>query len=250
MRREGTQKNSDPICSECKFPTPANDCFPAAIIQTVIAALMVLHQNGGDRHATCVLRPDRALWRGSELDCRFVGRRLMTPDETSLSQLMIMAQRGDKEAYSALLRECQHWMKAYLGRRISRHDLDDLVQETLLALHQKLATYDSSRAFMPWLAAIARYRWAGHLRQVYRARAQSGETDVVAQNDEPAMMARISLDSLFAQLPEAQARAIELVKIDGLSIAEAACASGQSEALVKVNIHRGLKKLSAMIERA
>jgi len=174
----------------------------------------------------------------------------VTPDEASLAQLMIMAQHGDKEAYSALLHECQRWMKSYLGRRISRHDLDDLVQETLLALHQKLATYDSSRAFVPWLAAIARYRWAGHLRQVYRARKQASTTETTAYNHEPAMMARISLDSLFAQLPEPQARAIELVKIEGLSIAEAACASGQSEALIKVNIHRGLKKLSAMIERA
>ncbi|GEO01183.1 DNA-directed RNA polymerase sigma-70 factor [Novosphingobium sediminis] len=174
----------------------------------------------------------------------------MTPDETSLAQLAIMAQRGDKEAYAALLHECQRWMKSYLGRRIARHDLDDLVQETLFALHQKLATYDSTRAFVPWLAAIARYRWAGHLRQVYRARKHSGGTDVISHNDESAMMARISLNSLFAQLPAPQAQAIELVKIEGLSIAEAACASGQSEALVKINIHRGLKKLSAMIERA
>ncbi len=171
------------------------------------------------------------------------------PDEASLAQLTVMAQRGDKEAYAALLQECQRWMRSYLGRRIPRHDLDDLVQETLLALHQKLATYDPTRAFVPWLAAITRYRWAGHLRRVYRGRREGEAARTNAWTDEPAMTARISLDSLFARLPEPQARAIELVKIEGLSIAEAACASGQSESLVKINIHRGLKKLTAMIER-
>ena len=64
------------------------------------------------------------------------------------------------------------------------------------------------------------------------------------------MTARITLERLFGVLPGAQARAIALVKIEGLSIAEASAATGQSESLVKVNIHRGLKKLAHMIEKA
>jgi uncharacterized protein (UPF0276 family) len=63
-------------------------------------------------------------------------------------------------------------------------------------------------------------------------------------------LAFAGLERLFAQLPPAQAQAIELVKIEGLSVAEASRACGQSESLVKVNIHRGLKKLTAMIEKA
>ena len=93
----------------------------------------------------------------------------MRPDEASLAQLMAMAQRGDKQAYGVLLTECQRWLRSYLGRRIAPNHLDDLVQDTLMALHQKLATYDPARAFLPWLAAIARYRWVDHLRRVYRA---------------------------------------------------------------------------------
>lgn len=54
----------------------------------------------------------------------------------------------------------------------------------------------------------------------------------------------------FAQLPDAQVKAIELVKIEGLSVSEASRACGQSESLIKINIHRGLKKLTAMIEKA
>jgi DNA-directed RNA polymerase specialized sigma subunit, sigma24 homolog len=64
------------------------------------------------------------------------------------------------------------------------------------------------------------------------------------------VIARVSLDRLFAHLPVKQAEAIELVKIEGLSIEEASARSGQSASLVKVNIHRGLKKLAALVEKA
>lgn len=174
----------------------------------------------------------------------------MRPDEASLAQLMAMAQRGDKQAYGVLLTECQRWLRSYLGRRIAPNHLDDLVQDTLMALHHKLATYDPARAFLPWLAAIARYRWVDHLRRVYRADEVELDDHLAGESEEPAIAARISLERLFAQLPDGQAQAIELVKIEGLSIAEAARACGQSESLIKVNIHRGLKKLSAMIEKA
>lgn len=174
----------------------------------------------------------------------------MRPEEASLARLMAMAQRGDKQAYGVLLTECQRWLRSYLGRRIAPNHLDDLVQDTLLALHQKLATYDPTRPFLPWLAAIARYRWVDHLRRVYRTDEIELDDHLAGECEEPAIAARISLERLFAQLPDGQAQAIELVKIGGLSIAEASRACGQSETLIKVNIHRGLKKLSAMIEKA
>ena len=60
------------------------------------------------------------------------------------------------------------WLSRYYARRIAPGQLDDLVQETLLAVHQKLGTYEPSRPFLPWLAAIARYRWIDALRQAYR----------------------------------------------------------------------------------
>ncbi len=60
----------------------------------------------------------------------------------------------------------------------------------------------------------------------------------------------MSLERLFVQIPDKQAEVIEMVKIEGLSIREAANRSGQSESAVKVNIHRGLKKLSALVEKA
>jgi RNA polymerase sigma factor (sigma-70 family) len=174
----------------------------------------------------------------------------MRADEATLARLMVMSQQGDKQAYASLLDACQRWLRGYYSRRIAPAQLDDLVQETLIALHTKRASWDSARPFLPWLAAIARYRWVDHLRRLYRADETALDMDVAGIDEEPAIAARITLERLFGILPDAQARAIALVKIEGLSIAEASEATGQSESLVKVNIHRGLKKLAHMIEKA
>ena len=174
----------------------------------------------------------------------------MTADETTLTRLAGLAQTGDKQAYAALLGAARLWLLRYYRRRTTPCQLDDLVQETLLAVHRKLASYEPTRPFTPWLAAIARYRYVDHLRLIYRrAEDELGADHVDSHSDEPAITARISLERLFEALPDAQQRAIELVKIEGLSISEASQTTGQSESLVKVNIHRGLKRLSAMIER-
>lgn len=175
----------------------------------------------------------------------------MIADEQTLSRLMAAAQKGDRRAYATLLEESMRWLKRYLSRRVAPAQLDDLVQEVLLSLHRKMASYDPARPFLPWLAVIARYRWVDHLRQVYRSDEVSVEGhDIGVAPEQEVVAAKISLERLFEHLPEGQVRAIELVKIEGQSISDAARLCGQSESLVKVNIHRGLKKLAAMVENA
>jgi RNA polymerase sigma-70 factor (ECF subfamily) len=174
----------------------------------------------------------------------------MTVDDATLSRLAALAQCGDRQAYAAMLTACRSWLLRYYRRKVAPEAIDDLVQETLLSVHRKLASYDPARPLIPWLAAIARYRFVDHLRTAYRTAAE-GELDgdvPVGENDQ-ALIARLSLDRLFEALPDAQQRAIELVKIEGLSISEASVTTGQSESLVKVNIHRGLRRLAALIER-
>ena len=175
----------------------------------------------------------------------------MIADEATMAGMMAAAQQGDANMYRALLGEVQLWLERYYRKRVPPAQLDDLVQEVMMAVHAKRATWDSSRAFYPWLAAIARYRWVDHLRKVYRsADDELGDHDAAEDSEEEAVMARMSLERLFVHLPDKQAEVIELVKIEGLSIAEASARTGQSESLVKVNIHRGLKKLSALVEEA
>jgi RNA polymerase sigma-70 factor (ECF subfamily) len=175
----------------------------------------------------------------------------MIADETTLARLMAAAQRGDRQSYSVLLDGSSRWLSRYFSRKVPAEQIEDLVQDVLLAVHQKRATYDATRPFLPWLAAIARYRWLDHLRKVYRRELQpiSG-AEPIDEGDEEAVMARLSLEGLFSRLTPAQARAIELVKIEGRSIREASERCGQSEPLVKVNIHRGLRKLAAIIEES
>lgn len=174
----------------------------------------------------------------------------MIADEASMAAMMRRMQAGERAAVSAVLHSCDDWLRRYFRRKIAPDRLDDLVQETLISLHQKRASYDPSRPFYPWLAAIARYRWVDQLRRLYRADECELDTDFAGHDEEPAISARISIDRLLGILPDAQARAIELVKIEGLSIAEASQATGQTESLIKVNIHRGLKKLAHMVEKA
>jgi RNA polymerase sigma-70 factor (ECF subfamily) len=172
-------------------------------------------------------------------------------EEATLARLMAAAQQGDKSAYNVLLSEAGMWLERYFRRRVPPHQLDDLVQDVLLAVHHKRATFDTARPFLPWLAAIARYRWVDHLRKVYKHESELlDDNDASVDSEEDAVEARVSLERLFVHLPEAQAEAIELVKIEGLSVHEASQKTGQSESLVKVNIHRGLKKLSALVEKA
>jgi len=173
----------------------------------------------------------------------------MRADDATLARLMGLSQQGDKQAYGLLLEEARSWLKGYFRRRVAPDQLEDLVQETLISLHRKLSSFDPQRPFLPWLAAIARYRWVDHLRKLPKVEEAGTDADYAIDSDEPAVTAKLSLERLFAKLPNAQAHVIELVKVKGFSIAEASQESGQSESLVKVNIHRGIRKLAAMIEK-
>lgn len=169
--------------------------------------------------------------------------------------MMVAAQAGDRTAYRQLLDQLRDWLTRYYRRRLPADSLDDAVQDALVAIHSKRHTYDSGRPFGPWLAAIARYKWIDRLRTM-RAR----PTEMLPEGDHAVPDALVTADAgsavlsanvlagLLAMLRPAQADAIRLVKLDGLSIEEAAAASGQSPALVKVNIHRGLAKLMRLVE--
>jgi RNA polymerase sigma factor (sigma-70 family) len=172
----------------------------------------------------------------------------MIAREETLRDLMRLSQAGDRQAYAVLLEQTGKWLARYFAQKIAADAVDDLVQDTLISLHKKRASYDPSRPFLPWLAAIARYRWIDRLRQGYRHASEQPDDRHGVDSHEDVVTARISIERLLHQLPEAQAVAIRLVKIEGLSIAEATRLCGQSESLVKVNIHRGLKRLAALIE--
>ena len=168
------------------------------------------------------------------------------PDEWG--KLMAAAQAGNGGAYRRLLGELRAWLAGFYARRLPSAQVDDAVQDALIAIHEKRHTYDPARPFKPWLAAVARYKWIDRLRSMARHLGDELPEDLAVPDHEHAVTSAVVLGELMASLKPAQQVAIRLVKIEGFSVEEAAARTGQSASLIKVNIHRGLAKLAAILQ--
>jgi RNA polymerase sigma factor (sigma-70 family) len=162
-------------------------------------------------------------------------------------RLMAKAQTGDSQAYEQLLRELDAWLRRYYAYRLPFAAAEDARQDTLLAIHVKRHTYERSRPFGPWVVAIARYKWIDHIRAAARYSSAELDEDIPVEDHGGAALGFVALDGLLGRLKPAQESVIRLVKLQGLSIENASGATGQSAALVKTNIHRGLKRLAALV---
>ena len=171
----------------------------------------------------------------------------MTDD--AWGERMAAAQSGNAAIYHRLLLDVSTWLRQYYVRRLPPSMVQDAIQETLLAIHEKRHTYDPSRPFGPWLAAIARYKWIDRIRTMKATTTEPLPADMPVAGHEQAVTDAQSLETLLAQLKPAQSSVIRLVKLEGLSIQEAAARTGQSISLVKVNIHRGLNRLTSLVQR-
>ena len=163
---------------------------------------------------------------------------------------MAAAQDGHGGAYRRLLNEVSDWLQRYFRRRLPPGDVDDAVQETLLAIHRRRHTFDPQHALGPWLAAIAKRKWIDQLRSIGRRPTEELPDDLAVGDHESAVTSASVLASLLGRLRPAQARAILLVKVEGYSIEDAARELGLTPSAVKMNIHRGLASLTAFIEQA
>lgn len=176
--------------------------------------------------------------------------------DARLRDLMVAAQGGDAQAYAGFLRELAPFLRAYFRRRLQAlpDDVEDLVQETLLAVHNSRHTYDAAHPVSGWAHAIARYKMVDLLRARAGREALHDPLDeegaeLLTETEPAAAEARRDLRVLLQQLPDKQRLPIEWVKIDGLSVAETARRTGLSESAVKVGVHRGLKVLAALIRK-
>ena len=174
----------------------------------------------------------------------------MIASEDELKALMVRSLNGDGAAYGELLRRLNRHLRAYFARRLgSAADAEDLLQETLIAMHARRSTYDPTRPFTAWVHAIARYKLIDHYRRTKR-RAEDpldDPNDLFASEDANAAEAHLDVERLLGGLPQKTQRLIRDVKLEGLSTAEAAARHGISESAVKVGVHRGLKTLGARV---
>jgi RNA polymerase sigma-70 factor, ECF subfamily len=173
--------------------------------------------------------------------------------EGELKDLMTASLGGDEGAYRNLLSQLSRYLRGYYRARLAAHsapDVEDLVQETLLAIHVRRHTYDPDQPFTPWVYAIARYKLIDYLRRIQGSAKNlpiDDAQEIAAHDDHLASESTFDLNQLLQRLPPKVRDAIRYVKLDGLSVAEAAARAGISESAVKVNVHRGMKTLSALI---
>ena len=173
--------------------------------------------------------------------------------EVQLRGLFLRGLEGDAAAYHQFLQKLSAHLRAFLGKRLFGwpDEVEDLVQECLLAMHNQRHTYQSDQPLTAWVQAIARYKMIDLLRAKSVREALHDPLDdelaVFADSDTDAADARRDLAGLLGTLPDRQRLPIVHVKLQGLSVAETASATGMSESAVKVGIHRGLKALAARI---
>ena len=185
------------------------------------------------------------------------GNKTQTGDkEAALRALFLQGLAGDAVAYRAFLQQLSQHLRSFLGRRLFGwpDDVEDLVQECLLAMHNQRHTYHSDQPLTAWVHAIARYKMIDLLRAKSSREALhdplEDDADLFAASDIDAGEARRDIRTLLATLPERQRLSIVHTKLEGLSVAETASLTGMSESAVKVNVHRGLKALSMALKGA
>jgi RNA polymerase sigma-70 factor (ECF subfamily) len=175
------------------------------------------------------------------------------PVEERLRTLFMRSLDGDSAAYHVFLQDLAKHVRAFLRRRLPNlpHDSEDIVQEVLLAIHRGRHTYRRDEPLTAWVYAIVRYKMVDFLRAHARREALHDPLDdlpdLFAESAIEPAEARRDLGKLLDDLPDRQKLPILHVKIEGLTVQEAARLTGLSEPAVKIGIHRGLKALALKI---
>lgn len=173
--------------------------------------------------------------------------------DADLRGQFVASLEGDAATYRAFLTGVSGHLRAYFRRRLSYapQDVEDLVQETLLAIHLHRHTYDTDKPLLPWVHGVARYKLLDHFRRRGAAAPSrpTGETDEAAwgSTDNAADEARLDIARLLAALPQRQRFVLEQVKVAGVPAADVASRLGVTESAIKVSIHRSLKWLARWI---
>lgn len=168
--------------------------------------------------------------------------------ETRLRALMLASLDGDASAYRRLLADLTQHLRPYFLRRLSaahQSHAEDLVQETLLAIHSRRMTYDRNRPFTSWLHAVAHHKFVDHVRRhAIRPTVHLDDDAPIFASDDSANAAdRLDVETVLTEVPARTADLIRQTRIEGASVAEAAARHNMSETAAKVSIHRGLKTL-------
>lgn len=173
-----------------------------------------------------------------------------------LSALMRSARAGNDEAYRQLLNHVALWLRSVVRRGLARigsttEDSEDIVQDTLLAMHLKRDTWDDAQPLEPWLRAIAHHKLVDHLRRRgFREHVDIDDHLETLAAPEPADDgAARDVRRMLSDLSERQRTIVAAISIEGHSARDVGDRLGMSEGAVRVALHRALKLLAAAYRR-
>lgn len=160
------------------------------------------------------------------------------------------ALAGNQVAYRHLLTDLRLWLGAFFAKRVHPDGIEDLVQDTLLAVHNKRHTYDPTRPFGAWINAVARHKWIDKIRANIKHIDVELDDNLEDKNAGSIMCAKHDVEKLLNQIPPKYADIIKLIKIQELSIDEVARKTGFTHSYIKIAVHRGMKQLQAKVMEA
>ena len=176
-------------------------------------------------------------------------------DPDVLDMSLARAQQGNtqdyRRAFDLMVPPVRRYVYRSLAKFSQTHLTEDVVQETMIAIHLKLHTYDPAQPAMPWVYTIARYKTIDMLRRLKMKNISLDEPvyqETIGGGDEAqATEIRTDLNKLLSTLQPPQGDIIRALKVEGASVAELAKKYGFTESKVKVMVHRGLQKLNALV---
>lgn len=182
----------------------------------------------------------------------------MHPEETEDSATADPGQRaawmrkalgGDRSSYRALLEDIHGDLVRYVRRRVhDPQEVEDIVQDVLLVIHRARHTYDPGRPFEPWMYAIARNTTI----DAGRRKSTRGKREVLAEELPEVVADAESSDApllaALERLPPTQREAFSMLKLEGLSVEDAADRAGVSPGTLRVRAHRAYRSVRAFID--
>jgi RNA polymerase sigma-70 factor (ECF subfamily) len=173
-------------------------------------------------------------------------------DEAELSRLLRAAIAGDERAYADFLHRIAALIRGFARRKIVQGGVDpeDVVQETLLAIHVKRHTWRQDAPVLPWIYAIARFKLIDAFRR--RGRRIEIEINEIAETfaePEAETVSERDINRALDGLPPTQRSVVSSISVDGRSIGETAARLGVSETAVRVSLHRGLAAIAKRFGR-
>jgi RNA polymerase sigma-70 factor (ECF subfamily) len=169
------------------------------------------------------------------------------PADSNLEILMAQYQQGDFNAAAVLIAQLSPRLhRFFVAQFASRADADDLLQETWLRIHKMRHTYRPGEPVLSWFYAIARRVRVDHYRKFSRTTARQQALEEMSRIAAPVSAESGRLDdlaALLAPLSEGEREVIEMLKVEGMSLEEAARATSSTVGSVKQKAHRAYKKL-------